>query len=200
MVTIKVGPAAHEYRAHKVLLMHYSGYFRGALGSTNFEEGRTGVITLEDVDTYAFVVFLKWLYSEDFPDWEARDFENWGNPDESTDKAIVMVYIFADRFLVRELAEHASEMLYEEIGDNDPCTDAIIAAFAGLRSDSPVLRMLIDLCCLHWSPGSCEPIEAVLEELPLEYYRHLAYRFAAMRDEGFKGHPYSEYEEPDIGT
>lgn len=54
MVTIKASKEGESktYLVHKPLVMHYSGYFRNALGSENFKEGVTGEVrkTCDDYD------------------------------------------------------------------------------------------------------------------------------------------------------
>ena len=62
LITIEVGPARDQYKAHKRVLVDRSTFFANALGNEVFEETRTGVITLPEANSPAFALWLDWAY------------------------------------------------------------------------------------------------------------------------------------------
>ncbi|KAK3670460.1 hypothetical protein LTR78_009701 [Recurvomyces mirabilis] len=64
-VNITVGPDAVPIFVHKELLCHHSEFFRAAFGNEQYEEAKTGVITLLDQDERIFRMFVAWLYTQE---------------------------------------------------------------------------------------------------------------------------------------
>ncbi|KAH9876254.1 hypothetical protein J1614_004133 [Plenodomus biglobosus] len=199
LVTIKVGATAHGYHVHTHLLMHHSGYFRDALGSDSFEEGKSNIVTLADIETHTFDAFIHWLYSGNFSAWPAWEKDDLAESYVSSQKAKILVYMFADRFLVPQLAKCISMSLFISLNSACPDPDAVVAAFRGLRSDSPLLRMLVDAHCLSWDPWN-DKKGFRKAELPSEFYKRVAHRYAEINGVNNLGRKlkHSDYKEPEI--
>lgn len=149
IVHVKVGPEDDEkiFSVHKVLLMHYSGFFRGAFGSMNFQEGATGEIKLRDVEHDTFATLLDWLYTQ-----KLEHISSWELYDDiySDDQHITELYILADRCIVPALKSLVLEFAiwYYEVESNYPLYTSITVAFENLPEDDPYLQLLVDAHCL----------------------------------------------------
>ncbi|KAF2127185.1 hypothetical protein P153DRAFT_433005 [Dothidotthia symphoricarpi CBS 119687] len=95
-IVVKVGVEQKRYTLHKKLLEHHSGFFRGAL-SGKFKETADGVISIRQVDTDAFDIFVDWMY-------EKKLSEHVRAPSLSADRILVKyrAYIAADMLLAAE--------------------------------------------------------------------------------------------------
>ncbi|KAI8934199.1 hypothetical protein NX059_008948 [Plenodomus lindquistii] len=192
MVTVKIGADQKHYHVHQALAMHYSDYFRCALESKRFEEGKTGIVTLTDIETYTFEAFAYWLYRQALPkveDWE-EEFEAIYN----TERAMIELYIFANRFLVPELMDIMSRLLFDSCKNSYISAEGINIAFEHLHCDDPMLRLLVDAYVLSWNPALDEyEGQDDLQRLPIAFFRRVTRRFVDLRDKGFTKLSYADY-------
>jgi hypothetical protein len=180
-VTIKVGPSSQEYRINKLLITHYSEYFRTALKPESFEEGSTGTITLDDIEPSTFEAFADWLYTGRLPSLDEYS-HCYGATDESEDESLVSLYIFADRFLVPKLKPTVIMHLIDWCNEyGTPWYRTIVHAFSYLRNDSPVLDLLVDAFWISWVGVEEEDEndqEVPFETLPPNFLRRVMIKYA----------------------
>ena len=105
-VTIGVGPQNVRFRIHKTLLMHYSGYFRGALGS-NFKEAREQLVRLDDESAEIFGFFKRWLYSDHIADTPTAEIQIRSHK-------LVELYLFGERRIVPELQDLVIPIIHRQ--------------------------------------------------------------------------------------
>lgn len=55
-----------SYRIHRDFLTHYSEYFHAALRGS-FKEAKENLVTLSNVSTRTFDIFVDWLYTQKLP-------------------------------------------------------------------------------------------------------------------------------------
>jgi hypothetical protein len=123
--------------------MHHSGYFRGAL-SGNFRETSDGFITLEDVDTDAFDIFVDWLYGQLFM--------LGPYPENGTGVAIrCRAYALADRLLAPGLKRRIVERLHGAFQATKvyPAFKDVIYLFDNLAEKDPMLQLVVDAFCIN---------------------------------------------------
>ena len=164
---MKVGEESKEYYVHEQLLVHYSGYFRGALGSSTFKEAEDRVVTLTDVKPRAFETFTAFMYAKSLspdkdPDWHAV----WASvPPVETDQSIhcsrlLYSYVFADRFMVEDMRKVVVDLSYQRFLPlmTEPMFryESITFVFENLPADDPYLEFLVDVQCAYWSPAMDE--------------------------------------------
>ena len=89
IVHIKVGEDLQDFAIHKVLLYHYSPYFKAAF-TTGFEESKTGVMKLLEKHVEPFELFYNWLYSQKW----------WGKNSDQVQWPqmyhVIELYVFVD--------------------------------------------------------------------------------------------------------
>jgi hypothetical protein len=174
---VKVGTEGREYHLHEQLLVYYSGYFRGALGSSTFKEAEDKVVTLTDITPLAFNGFTAFIYTKSLspttiPDWRYR-------PMSSTMELscrFIYSYVFADRFIVPEMSKAIMHLTYQELSKRSsgpimlPHYANIEFAFANLRPEDPYLELLVDSHCAFWSPALDEKRSRdEMDALPKEF-------------------------------
>ncbi|KAI8934202.1 hypothetical protein NX059_008951 [Plenodomus lindquistii] len=180
IVTVKVGPKAKEYSVHEALATHYSAYFHRAIGS-DFIEGQTGVVMLADIEEATFEVFSDWLYTQSLPEaYKRNGNQDVNNATREYQRGVILLCIFADRFIVPALKAPLKHLLLHSLTDHGPYFDGLRLAAEGLSTDHPVVRMLVDAHCIRWSPDSKTPAtdDEKLEDLPVEFLCGLARRYA----------------------
>lgn len=166
MVNLKVG--GRQFRVHKELLCYYSAYFHNTLKGS-FKEAQENAIELNDVDDPTFSAFMNWLYSgclkrvtrpEDVDDGRIL-----GDPE------YLSLYVFADRFDVRELRVEvmfAVQLSYTAYGQL-PSLELAGEAFERLPETSLFCKYLTELIAHTWKPSDEDDEERtgkILERLP----------------------------------
>ncbi|KAF2127077.1 hypothetical protein P153DRAFT_432919 [Dothidotthia symphoricarpi CBS 119687] len=151
IVTIEIGPEHTKHLIHKALLIEHSEYFKKALNGP-WKEAQNGAISLEDVDSGTFDIFVDWLYSQKLPATN-RD---WAFGVDESDNTIVAharqlarikAYTFGDRFLCLEFAKAVRNSLVDHLVTQSPYYDVVIHAFTNLPPENPILRLLVDCHC-----------------------------------------------------
>ncbi|APA08513.1 predicted protein [Sclerotinia sclerotiorum 1980 UF-70] len=108
VVHIKVGKDLQDFGVHKSLICHYSPYFKAAFTS-GFEETRTGIMNLADVDSGVFELFFHWLYTQRINKWRIASQSSSEEKvidagDESNQRSrirtLLELYVFADMIQV----------------------------------------------------------------------------------------------------
>ncbi|CBX92023.1 hypothetical protein LEMA_P047290.1 [Plenodomus lingam JN3] len=201
IITIKVGAEAKEYRIHKSLAMHYSGYLRNILESKDSEEGKTGVIVLDDIDPHVFNPFCDWIYAQRFEElmsgyleWEDR--YGYKDRDADCDYRLVSLYILADRLLVPDLKASLFPDIMNVVRKCGPEMATIALAFDKLHDKDPLLRMFVDAHCLSFHVTNHNARDmAIFKELPAEFLRRVALRYPSVRDRRYKKLRLSRYTE-----
>lgn len=165
MITVKVGPEEKAYRVLKPILVHHSEYFRKALQSDKFEEGRTGVVRLPEIEPSIFNVFVDWLYA---PKPASKWRKYLSKLAIDTDMGYVLVYTFADRFMVASLKETCVKALARDYDKNSsrPNYKTITTAFQNLPSEDPLLDLLVEVHCQRWNEDDDSNDQDELFSLP----------------------------------
>ncbi|KAF2794733.1 hypothetical protein K505DRAFT_360813 [Melanomma pulvis-pyrius CBS 109.77] len=135
-IIVKVGPMAKEYILYKSLLSHYSGFFRGAL-SGKFRETSDGFITLVDIKTADFDIFVDWLYLQRLDKRFLHTVRRYH------------VYALADRLLAPDLKNSLFDLIFEKVEADYPSYMMIIFAFENLPEDDVLLQLLVDAQCIN---------------------------------------------------
>jgi len=168
-VVIEVGPERKKYHVHRALLTHQSDYFRRALNG-EWKEAKEGLVTLDDVepsicmpDNSAFQpllisptveIFVDWLYSQKLPgilqDWETLELDG-DSQRYSADLRWIKGLAFADRFLARTFQQAVHNGYVDKVIGTPPWYEVVTYAFASLPSVHPMLSLLVDTHCAHWS-------------------------------------------------
>jgi hypothetical protein len=186
-VSIEVGPEHRRYVLHKALLLHYSDYFRNALNGSWMEaEDRT--ITLDDVEPGTFNVFVDWLYSQKFPTTD-KDWQVVTETEDESDLNIIKTCAFGDRFMVPKLFQDANNH-YVDAKLNLSLYSIVIYAFNNLRSDTPLLKFLVDLHCAVWQrtcDDTDEDEKALQPQLPNDFLVRVMYRYSELRETKIDG-------------
>jgi hypothetical protein len=204
MAVVKVGAAGTEYKIHKALLSEHSEYFKRALNGP-WKESQEGVVRLEDIScgicksssctqapvlTWSVDIFVDWLYTRKLPsdyyEWAAvRDENCQGDKDEDTMmKATALAHrLLAPKFL--KAMEHAVILEFFEFA-NTPCSaNTIVFAFDNLPSSSPILRLLVDDYCFHYTEeihSEREDKYPGLPQLPHHFLLRVLFRHSEMRE------------------
>lgn len=189
-VVVKVGPEDNQkaFHVHKGLVMHYSGFFRGAFGSENFQEGASGEVTLEDVEHRTFTIFVDWLYRQtwDHPmNWPAL-YCVGEEKTMSPGLLLTEAHVFADRFLVPGLKALTLELAadyydYCHLLTKHTTWRNMVYASKNLPEDSPFLNLLVDAHCAYWGPDSYDAAdESQFQELPHKFLMKMMKKFAEM--------------------
>ncbi|KAF2117668.1 hypothetical protein BDV96DRAFT_464751, partial [Lophiotrema nucula] len=146
-----VGPEKKAYTLHKALLVHHSGYFRGAL-SGDWVEAKEGTIHLEDVHTGAFNIFVNWIYAGQLPtsprsgEFAPHDPEEF--PGCSFAIGRLRAYILADMLIVPSLKDALFDIEYKWYSVlQPPRVKVAIFAFENLPATDPFLQLLVDSYC-----------------------------------------------------
>jgi hypothetical protein len=83
----------HKFLIHKDFICYYSPFFSAAFNGS-FNEGRTQIMMLEDVDPRAFGILVNWIYTQ------GVEIDNGTWPNLVT---CAKLWILADRFLMRKM-------------------------------------------------------------------------------------------------
>jgi hypothetical protein len=166
-IVIEVGAEKKKYTLHKEVLLHYSGYFRGAL-SGRFKETDNSIIALWDVDFDAFDVFVDLIYDKRLPDCV---YAPW-----PLDAPIVSVkiraYTLAERLIVPGLKHALTDMIFQSYRSLKarPRSSVIIHLFANLPETDPMLQFMVDSFCVHDGVGrmNARSIE-MADQLPQDF-------------------------------
>ncbi|EAT87519.1 hypothetical protein HBI56_122580 [Parastagonospora nodorum] len=178
-IIVRVGDERKDYTLHKRLLIHHSEYFRGAL-SGNFRETNDGVITLEDIATEYFDVFVDWLYEKEIPKIKPSAL---GKGQNST---LLRTYVLADRFMVFGLKNAILKFLFDmnEHGRMVPTYATITYAFQNLTEHDPLLQFIVDMFCVNNAIDSCSPeFENTdqLRQVPQEAFARIFVKMRAIK-------------------
>ncbi|CAN9398345.1 unnamed protein product [Alternaria alternata] len=175
-IVVKVGPDGKEYNLHTVLLMHHSGYFRGALSGA-FKETDDGVVSLLDVDTDAFEVFVDWAYQGTL----REDLEYIRHSYKSGLATACRAYVLADRLLAPSLKSALIDAYFDkDIHNLDrwyPNCRRVIHAYEHLAENDPSLRLYVDLWAISNIVDKMDAYDKVLiPDLPHAFLVHLVRR------------------------
>lgn len=171
--TVEVGPEAQKFRLHRDVFCRASPYFDRAF-EVKIEEGKTLIITLEDVSVRTFQILQIWLYSGRLllprdsdayldpidPAEDATMCDVCGDPledvgpDSNWPKDILDLYIVAYKYdfplFRRDImieCQHLSEILSACVP-----VEVVIQAYKNLPKDSPFIDFLIQEYKLKWQP------------------------------------------------
>lgn len=135
------------------------GFFRGAA------EKR---VSLADVEPQIFGIFLECLYGRILVDETGEKYD--GNKDADTETlrhgVLLDLCIFGDEYDVPQFRRDVLDEFIKYQGAHDTlcCTDTIQRAFKHLPSNSPMLRLLIDVAIYSWS--GCGEGDWICDGLP----------------------------------
>ncbi|KAH7094591.1 hypothetical protein FB567DRAFT_574567 [Paraphoma chrysanthemicola] len=203
-VTVKVGSESKIYHIHKPLLIHHPGYFRNALRGS-WKEAQEGVVTLADVDSGIFNVFVEWLYKGDVPTtaWAWLTVAQHPNPSASEPNiefdfllTILKAYVLGDRLLSphfrsaswSRFLRHAFWIRpgHDDLGASN-FYRLVLYAYQSIPCQSVVLQWLADALCLHWSHADDKPEHLVAQKnLPSTFLLRVMRRYSEVRLEGIE--------------
>ncbi|KAF2441879.1 hypothetical protein P171DRAFT_81468 [Karstenula rhodostoma CBS 690.94] len=201
VVVVEVGPEHVRYEVHKTLLVHHSGYFRGAL-SESWREAEDFKAVIEDVEPTTFNVFLSWLYTGKTPtddgEWIHVAEANIPGDDGSSGAKLVEVMAlqaiaFGDRSLTPSFQE-AVRNHFVDIHCNraPPQYTSVIYAYTNMAKDNPILDLHAEKQAWYWNDDDDNEEERSLRpELPNNFLVRVMQKFAALR-----GARELEYEPP----
>ncbi|KAI8934364.1 hypothetical protein NX059_009099 [Plenodomus lindquistii] len=176
--TILVGEDRMKFTVHEELLVHHSPFFRGALQG-RFKEAQKKEIVLADTKPDIFEYFIHWLYYGRFPrngddkelleawaghEYRASEYMKTGN--------LIHIYIFCDKYDVRELKRTAMDELFDNIFDDKlepvlPGPELVKAAFENVPETSSLCRFLVDANC-YWADDD-EWAEDTVSDFPCKF-------------------------------
>ncbi|KAL6706150.1 hypothetical protein ACN47E_006066 [Coniothyrium glycines] len=158
-IIIKVGTEEKQYRVHKAFLVYYSEYFSSAL-SDRWREVNDKEISLKDVEVPIFNLFVEWLYTQKLPiendplAWQTTA----GIPGAWWEDPTILklkFYVFADRFIVRNLSAELNRRIVNEHSSRafpgHPGHEEIIYAFNNLPETDPLLDFYADILFYVWN-------------------------------------------------
>ncbi|KAF2690837.1 hypothetical protein K458DRAFT_382411 [Lentithecium fluviatile CBS 122367] len=142
-IIVKIGERGVEHHVSKIPLARHSEYFK-----------------IEDAKPFFFELFIDWLYWNEIPSVEKSSEDisatlfislNW-----VYSMARLMLYAFADRFLVPKLKRDLNRALA-----TDYCClsmylglDVIDFAFKNLPDGDTIRDLLVDMYCSQWSQSA----------------------------------------------
>jgi hypothetical protein len=148
-IVVKVGPNGKEYNLHTGLLIHHSGYFRGALSGA-FRE------------TDAFDVFVDRAYQGTL----REDLECIRHSYRSGLATACRAYVLADRLLAPGLKSALIDAYFDkDIHNLDrwyPSCRRVIHAYEHLAGNDPLLRLYVDLWAISNIVYKMDPYDKVL--------------------------------------
>ncbi|RYN29461.1 hypothetical protein AA0115_g5274 [Alternaria tenuissima] len=182
-IVVKVGSDGKEYNLHTGLLIHHSGYFRGALSGA-FRETDDGVVPLPDVDTDVFDVFVDWAYQGTL----REDLEYIRHSYKSGLATACRAYVLADRLLAPGLKSALIDACFDkDIHNLDrwyPSCRRVIHAYEHLAENDPLLRLYVDLWAISNIVYKMDAYDKVLmPDLPKAFLVHLLRK---MNEVGYK--------------
>jgi hypothetical protein len=173
---VKVGLEEKKYILYKELLVHNSGFFRGAL-SGNFKETDDGVVPLTDVEPKVFAFVINWMYTGVLPDRVHVHAPNDGNDVSFRYHA----YVLADRLLIPGLRKAISEVAFGPFLIQPPKFVLLIFAFNNLTDEDPLICLLLDAYCVQ---GGLRIIgtdkKVLIDKLPREFLIRMMAKFHEM--------------------
>jgi hypothetical protein len=170
-IAVRVGIGGKMHTLHRKLLVHHSGYFKGAL-SGNFRETDDGVIPLDDVDPEAFDAFVDWMYEKSLPAYMLK---------QEDDLALLPIlwraYPLADRLLATSFKLALFDSIFDILGTKRlyPFYQTISFAYNSLTPADPLLQLLVDAFCLDGGLKYLEELEPArfLPDVPHEVFVRL---------------------------
>ncbi|KAF2709293.1 hypothetical protein K504DRAFT_533681 [Pleomassaria siparia CBS 279.74] len=192
IIVILVGPNKVQYHVHGSFLVYHSGFFRNAFNG-NWRESEDG-ITLLDVETVVFNIFVNWLYTMKLPgpnnyDWTTQPDPRIMGEAHKADMLQIKLYVFADRFMIPALRLAMNRIITADTTYTRPCANVMIFAFDNLRAEDVILQFLVDSHCLKWRHGlQSEHETRLLDQLSQDCLTKIMKRFGFMLAEGITRH------------
>lgn len=155
-----LGPQRRQFSVHKKLLCHQSPFFAKAFDG-GFEETVHGKMTLEEDDSYAFEIFLYWLYRGHLP--PAKPIGDRGRNLAfshgllSITGGLAKFYLLADKYLLNDdVREEILNKVLEIRKLGQSFSDPKIITFLchNTEDDDPPRRMVMDLACADYVKGN----------------------------------------------
>ncbi|KAH6639800.1 hypothetical protein C7974DRAFT_139048 [Boeremia exigua] len=153
MVLVQVGPDKITHHVHKTLLVYHSEYFAKALNGP-WAEAVHRVVTIEDVETDAFNIFVHWLYTRQVPQsYEAlRHLVNGSTSSDPIDRILVLLkaHHLGDRIIATafrcEIKDRLVQSLLQALLSPATILPAVAFAFANIY-DSNIHDILVARFC-----------------------------------------------------
>ncbi|KAF1983842.1 hypothetical protein K402DRAFT_337676 [Aulographum hederae CBS 113979] len=147
---------------HKDLICHYSKYFKKALEG-NFEEAKSGVVKLDDVDIRAFKSLVHWFYTQKIVAADSSGVEGASpaaimeiqkalNPRYQTERAIdpfIKLYLLSDRLDIKRCRLDTFRALHDSLHKGShavlPSYGNLNLVWNGLPPTSGLRKYIIDM-------------------------------------------------------
>ncbi|KAI8934194.1 hypothetical protein NX059_008943 [Plenodomus lindquistii] len=172
-VVVQVGSEKKRYMLHTDLLKFHSGYFRGALSGA-FKESVDGSISLTDVDTDAFDIFVNYIYNGIL----SASVHTAVEVGQKLDGPVALrwkVYVLADRLIIPELKRDILNLAFNYFSEKStsPAVRLIIYFFENLPHDDTLLQLATDAHCINngvasWNGHTPAHIEFVPKEFLIQ--------------------------------
>lgn len=182
MVTIYVGPPKVQeiFRIDRAYLTEVSSVFEGTLKAEShnmpgqFEEPQAEM-KVYDFSPATFKIFRDWLLGRRLP---AR-FRNVEvnlievSDDTTPQTELLNMYIFATEYDVPQLRRDALEayMAWCTKTHTAPCAEEIVAAYASLPWESPMIKFMVDVCRHLWKEKVQRTASKEWTNVPAEFFR-----------------------------
>lgn len=174
-ITVIVGPQRKDFRAHRDLLTHYSGYFKVALRRNVRTENQNKRIELSDDDPEIFAIFMKFMYEQRlFNALKAAP----GTPGSDwipiSAMTLCETYVFGQRRNVPALKNTALNLLIlKQLEDTFVSENTIKYVYENTAEGSGP-RMLLSDIFAHCCDFKSEEVQGALKEQDVLPYEFLA--------------------------
>jgi hypothetical protein len=136
---------------------------------------------------------VHWLYNQELP--PTNEMEKWAEVMETPtslyhlDQGVMIVrlktYVLADRFLDFKFCEATTQSIIEQTDhycwDPSQINEFVGWAFENIRSDSPILQLMVNEFCHYWQdPTIAEEDVRALKEMPLDFTHRVVLRLHEM--------------------
>ncbi|KAI4652306.1 hypothetical protein J4E93_002505 [Alternaria ventricosa] len=185
-VIVEVGDTKTRYHVHRSLLVEHSEYFKKALHGP-WKEAQDGVVTLEDVESSTFSIFVDWVYSQRLPkddsEWcdEVDDIRRPGRAQLARTKALA----FGDRMLSPLFYRMVRDSLIDHLIEETAYYEAVSYGFAHLPKDHAILDLFVETHCRVFGDSSDTAGNGELElraSLPHDFLMRVIIRYSQIAE------------------
>lgn len=157
IITVGQGNEAKDFIVAREYLISVSDYFVNAF-NRSFREAADKKISLADVDSTTFGIFIEWLHSRVLVDknGEKYDAEKDGEKEEENNVLKFMqlldLYIFGDEYDVSQFRRDVIDIFikYQVKSPSLPPCSTIQQAYERLPASSPLLQFLVDCWTFYY--------------------------------------------------
>lgn len=193
-MTFKVGLSESIYYIHDHIICCESSVFKMALNS-EFKEGKTKEIVLDDTDEQVFEIIMHWAYTHELPGpnseqkWKVqmREDEDGDEVETTWDFLLSSAYVFAKRYDMPLLAS-GIHCLFEERfrtwESKCPRLATVARVSYNVPMDSWLCQIFVDQISAFWDRrGASDEEKKYFQYLPDDIIERVFNGFATVRDQ-----------------